>query len=82
VPSTLQDLNLDFYMIDARENYNDFNSLEMISASSRADVNAKMNKSAIDDIPPPDTYLPIIPKRPDSIQNTKCYKSHYVTIHK
>jgi len=42
-------------MIDARENYNDFNSLEMISASSMADVNAQMNKSAIDDIPPPDT---------------------------
>jgi len=41
-----------------------------------------MNKSAIGDIPPPDTYVPILPKRPDSIQNTKCYKSHYVTIHK
>jgi len=69
-------------MIDARENYNDFNSLEMIWASSMADVNAQMNKSAIGDIPPPDTYLPILPTRPDFIQNTKCYKSHYVTIHK
>jgi len=82
LPSTLQDLNLDFDMIDARENYNDFNSPEMISASSTDDVSAQMNKSAINDIPPPDTYLPILPKRPDSIQNTKCHKSHYVTIHK
>jgi len=65
VPSTLQDLNVDFDMTDARENYFlstiDFNSLEMISASPMADVNAQMNNSAIDDIPPPDT---------DSNQNT------------
>jgi len=48
----------------------DFNSLEVISASSRADVNARMNKSAIDDIPPPDIYLQTLPNRPDSNQNT------------
>jgi len=54
--------------MDARENYFlriDFNSLEMISASSRADANARMNTSAIDDIPP-QTYL----QTPDSIQNS------------
>jgi len=42
----------------------------MISAGSRADVNAQINKSAIDDILPPETNLPILPNRPDSIQNT------------
>jgi len=43
----LQDLNIDFDMMDANENYFfstiHFNSLEMISAGSWADVNAQMN---------------------------------------
>jgi len=36
-----------------------------------------MNKLAIDDIPPPEINLPILPNRPGSIQNTfwkKIYK--------
>jgi len=53
----------------------DFNSLEMISARLRADVIAQMNKSAIDDIPPPETPL----------FQTDLFRlslSHYVTNHK
>jgi len=66
--------------MDARENYClniiDFSSLDIISASSRADVNARMNKSIIADIPPPDTNLPILPNRPNFFQNT----TNYITL--
>jgi len=55
-------------MLDANENYYDFKNLEMISACSRSD--SQMHKSAIDDIPPPETNLTILPNTPDSIQNT------------
>jgi len=64
-------------MLDANKNYFvctiDFNSLEIISTcSSRTDVNAQMNKSAIDDIPPSEINATSVihSNRPDSIQNT------------
>jgi len=55
----------------------------MILPISWGDVIAQMNKSVIDDIPQLETNLPVLPNRPDSIQNATNHitlQSTYIKI--